>query len=114
MLEEECHRNHAFTLFHAGEMPELAFGRVEAERAGTGGDLWAISVEVENERLIPTRTRRARDKKIGRNDLLTCEPSRGQVVLSGSLGRWWDTAITRSATSRVGCSCRAACRVTGG
>ena len=34
MLEEECHRNFAFTMYHAGEMPLLEWGRVEVKRLG--------------------------------------------------------------------------------
>jgi hypothetical protein len=92
MLEEEAHRNFAFTMFHGGEMPKLAFDRTKVERLG--GRLWSVTVEVRNEKIIPTRTARARQAGIGASDLLICEPARGvDVVASGKLASWWDTTL---------------------
>ncbi|HMS16982.1 MAG TPA: M14 family metallopeptidase, partial [Planctomycetota bacterium] len=48
MLEEECHRNFAFTMFHAGEMPELFIPWHEVKRLGD--TLWQITLEIENKR----------------------------------------------------------------
>lgn len=92
MLEEECHRNFAFTMFHADHMPLLSFERVEAARAGDG--LWTVTVQVRNDRLIPTRTGVQAQRRIGVNDLLTCEPTGGgRVAASGSMNTWRDTRI---------------------
>lgn len=93
MLEDECHRNFAFTMYHAGEMAALSFERVEVARVTAGADLWQVTVEVRNEGIIPSRTGRQAEKRIGRDDLLTCTPSAGEVAASGSIARWWDTAI---------------------
>lgn len=89
MLEEECHRNFAFTMFHASHMPLLSFNRVEAK--DLGGGLWQVTAEIRNEKLIPTRLAVARTRGIGANDILTCEPSGGTVVTSGSIRQWIDT-----------------------
>lgn len=89
MLEEDCHRNFAFSAFHAGQMPELAFDRTKVKQLGEG--LWSVTVEVRNEKIIPSRTARARTAGIGRADLLTLEGA--TVVTSGSLEDWWDTTI---------------------
>lgn len=99
MLEEEAHRNFAFTVYHAGEMPKLAFDRTEAKRLS--GDLWQVTVEIRNERIIPTRTGRMRTAGIGRADLLTLEGA--EVVTSGSVGSWSDHDIreTRFEPARV-------------
>ncbi len=92
MLEEECHRNFAFTMFHADHMPLLAFERVETARAGDG--LWTVTVQVRNDRLIPSRTAIQAQRRIGTNDLLTCEPlAGGRVAASGSMNTWRDTRI---------------------
>ncbi|GIK19556.1 MAG: peptidase M14 [Leptolyngbya sp. PLA2] len=92
MLEEECHRNFAFTMFHADQMPLLAFERVETARAGDG--LWTVTVQVRNDRLIPTRTAVQAQRRIGTNDLLTCEPlGGGRVAASGSMNSWRDTRV---------------------
>mgnify|MGYP003646431809 CR=1 FL=1 len=95
----EAHRNFAFTAFHAGEMPKLAFDRTRVERLGDR--LWSVTVEIRNEKIIPTRTARARTAGIGRADLLTLEG--GAVLTSGSLGDWWDTSVreTRHEPARV-------------
>lgn len=99
MLEEEAHRNFAFTVYHAGEMPKLSFDRTEAKRLS--GDLWQVTVEVRNERIIPTRTARMRTAGIGRADLLTLEGA--EVVTSGSVGSWSDHDMreTRFEPARV-------------
>ncbi len=99
MLEEDCHRNFAFTMLHASQMPRVAFGRVEVERVG--GGLWSVTAEVRNEALIPTRTAVAAQRGIGANDLL--ELSGAEVVASGSLSDWRDTTIdeTRFEPDRV-------------
>ena len=81
MLEEECHRNFAFTAFHAGEMPLLRFEKIEA--TPLGGDLWQIDVAVGNDRLIPSRTARAAEKAIGVPDRLSL--SGVEVVAAGPM-----------------------------
>jgi hypothetical protein len=54
MLEEELHRNMAFTLFHAEQLPLLRFGESEVEALGEG--LVRVRLPLENAGLIPTRT----------------------------------------------------------
>ncbi len=81
MLEEEAHRNFAFSMFHAGEMPVLAFTRTEAVEVSPG--LTRITVEVANSKLVPTRLRVAQDRGIGTPDLLTCETEGGAHVVAG-------------------------------
>jgi hypothetical protein len=83
MLEEECHRNFAFTLYHAGQMPLVRFGEVKAEAIEIGPGLFQVDVEVANDRLIPTRTERAASKGIGQPDRLTLTGA--DVVASGFL-----------------------------
>ncbi len=99
MLEEDCHRNFAFTMLHASQMPRVAFGRVEVQRLG--GRLWSVTTEVRNETIIPTRTAVAAQRGIGANDLL--ELTGAGVVASGSLDSWRDTTIdeTRFEPGRV-------------
>lgn len=92
LLEEECHRNFAFTMVHAGAMPELKVRRTAAARVRTG--LWSVSVEIENEELIPTRSGYAAQKKIGSPDLLLClPPAGGAVVAGGPLDRFDDKQL---------------------
>ena len=88
MLEEECHRNFAFTMFHASHMPLVSFERIEVKQLD--GNLWQVTVEIENEKLIPSRLAVARLRGIGTNDIVTCEPSAGKVITSGTLSSWID------------------------
>lgn len=89
MLEEEAHRNFAFTMLHADSMPVVEFGRFEVSQAGTG--VWSVTVEVRNNKIIPTRTGVARARSIGTNDLLTATPGEGvKVVSAGRVGSWQD------------------------
>lgn len=86
MLEEECHRNFAFTMFHADQTPELSLLRSKAEK--TAGGLWSVQIEITNNRLIPTRSEHSRIKGIGASDLLTVEG--GKVAAAFRLSSWTD------------------------
>lgn len=88
MLEEEAHRNFAFTMLHGGEMPKIRFDRTSVRRLGDR--LWEVTVEIRNDKLIPTRTARASTAGIGAADLLTLEGDGVSVVASGKLDSWWD------------------------
>ncbi len=89
MLEEGCHRNFAFTMFHAANMPEIEFKWVGMKRLDSS--LWEITVEIENTRLIPTRMDLAASKDIGLPDLLTLDgPS---VIISGTLSDRFDRTL---------------------
>jgi hypothetical protein len=85
MLEEECHRNAAFVLFHAHHMPLLSFGEVETEEAGDG--LWRIYAAVRNERAIPSMTAWAAQNDLHRPDVVTVEGA--EVVASGTVRDRW-------------------------
>jgi hypothetical protein len=91
MLEEECHRNFAFTMFHAENMPVLDFEWAEAKNLG--GDLWQITCEVGNSKIIPTRTAWAASQKIGMPDTLTLTGEGVTVVASGTLSDRLDRTI---------------------
>ena len=92
MLEEEAHRNFAFTMLHGGEMPKIRFDRTNVRRVSDR--LWEVTVEVRNDKLIPTRTARARTAGIGAADLLTLRGNRGATVIaSGKLDGWWDKTV---------------------
>jgi hypothetical protein len=92
MIEEECHRNFAFTMYHADQMPLLSFGRTDIADLGNG--LWSVTFEVRNEKVIPTRLVVAQQKQIGRNDILTVgaegDAAGPRVIASGRVGGWFD------------------------
>jgi len=84
MLEEGCHRNFAFTMHHADQMPQVAWGLVQVKSMGP--DLWELTVEVRNDKIIPTIMAQARSKRIGARDVMTCRTDpRAEVVASGTV-----------------------------
>lgn len=54
MLQEECHRNMAFTLYHAHQMPLLKIQSVSIKPLGN--DLHEVTAIVENQRWTPTHS----------------------------------------------------------
>ena len=54
MLEEECHRNMAFTLFHAESMPQVEIQEVKSRKLPNG--LREITAVFLNQKIIPTRS----------------------------------------------------------
>ncbi len=97
MLEELCHRNFAFTMFHADHMPKLAFTHTRVRKLAPG--TWEITVEIQNEKAIPTISALAAEKNIGARDqvkLLSIAgaPDAGlrlpdtRVLASGRPGSW--------------------------
>ena len=89
MMEEELHRNFAFTMYHADQMPLLRFESVEAK--SLPGGLWEVTASVANDRLIPTRTVRAATAGIGIDDVLVLQGA--DVVSSGTLAKRRDRAM---------------------
>lgn len=83
MLEEEAHRNFAFTAFHAEQMPLLRFQSILIKQMSDS--LWMITIEIANDRRIPTRTVRAEKKHIGMPDRLTVDGANITVVSAGSM-----------------------------
>jgi hypothetical protein len=81
LLEEECHRNMAFTLYHAAQMPRLAIKEVKTEPLGDG--LYKIWVEIENSRLIPTRTQQDASNYISPPDIVTLAGPGVKVLSAG-------------------------------
>jgi hypothetical protein len=81
LLEEECHRNMAFTLYHAGQMPRLSLGEVEVTRLDDG--LFKFWVTIENVGLIPTRTGQDARNQISPPDVVTLNGRDITVLSSG-------------------------------
>jgi hypothetical protein len=90
LLEEELHRNMAFTLYHAGTMPLLRIGGVTAEPLGHG--LFKVWATIENQRLIPTRTAHDVAHHISPPDVVSI---RGDNVKAVSGGRVTDRFFKR-------------------
>lgn len=83
LLEELCHRNTAFVLYHADQMPLLEWGEVEVE--GLGDRLYQVTASVENARVIPTRSAQARRRDIGLPDRFSIAGDGIEVLGGGRL-----------------------------
>ena len=81
LLEEECHRNMASTLYHADQMPRLRISDVKTERVADG--LHKIWVTIENQRLIPTRTAQDTSNQISPPDVVTLSGPDVKVISAG-------------------------------
>jgi hypothetical protein len=81
MNEELCHRNMAFTLYHASQMPRLRIAEVRAEPLGNA--VYEIWVTVENSRLIPSRTEQEVINHISPPDILTLVGPAVKVLAAG-------------------------------
>lgn len=95
MLEELCHRNFAFTMYHAEQMPKLSFSRHRVK--GLEAGVWEITVEVANEAAIPSISGLAAAKKIGARDQITLGPAADSgvtVLTSGTVDSWFDRSMT--------------------
>lgn len=54
LLEEECHRNMAFTIYHAEQLPVLSIPAASVRKTAEG--LWETTATIQNERATPTRS----------------------------------------------------------
>ena len=90
MLEEELHRNMAFTFYHAFHMPKLSVNNVTEKSLGSG--LTEITAYIKNDRLIPTHASQDLKYNITRPDYISIK---GANVVSGMLVTDEDFGITQ-------------------
>jgi hypothetical protein len=81
MNEELCHRNMAFSLYQADEMPLMKAGERTVE--ALGGGVHRVRVELTNTRLTPTILTKAAENNIVRPDLLTVSGQDLEVLSAG-------------------------------
>ncbi|MDH4196766.1 MAG: M14 family metallopeptidase [Candidatus Aminicenantes bacterium] len=78
MNEELCHRNMAFTLYQADEMPLIQLEAAEVQKLG--GDVYRVFVDVANPRVAPTIMAKAAQTNVVRPDLLLVEGANVEVL----------------------------------
>jgi len=81
MNEELCHRNMAFSLYQADEMPLIRMTGTEVEKVG--GDVYRVFVDIANPRIAPTIMARAVQNGVVRPDLLLID-GKGLEVIAAS------------------------------
>ena len=90
MLEEEGHRNMAFTLFHAYHLPKLEI--LDIKKKALAGGLLEVTATVVNNRAIPTHSAHDIKFKIERPDYIGIK---GGQVLAGMIVDNEDLNLTR-------------------
>ena len=71
MNEELCHRNMAFTLYQADEMPKMEMGEHSVKTIS--GNVKRIWVDLTNPKVAPTITAKAAQNNVVRPDLLVLD-----------------------------------------
>jgi len=87
LLEEEGHRNMAFTMLHAYHMPKIEIVEIKS-RALTNG-LTEVTATIQNQRAIPTHSAHDIRFKIERPDYITLKNAQvvaGMIVENDDLG----------------------------
>jgi len=90
LIEEEAHRNMAFTLLHADEMPLVSIASAVAKPLGD--ELVEITVAVENPKITPTHSAADIAHKITRPDIVELSADNLQVVT----GMWSSESLFRN------------------
>ncbi len=80
LLEELCHRNAAFVIYHADQMPRVTWHDLKIDRLGP--KTFAVTATVRNTRAIPSRAAQAARRKLGLPDTLSIA-GEGIEVLAG-------------------------------
>jgi hypothetical protein len=80
LLEEECHRNMAFTLHHAWHLPTIRIHSIETKSLGNG--LTEVVANIVNDRSIPSRLAVDVRNNITRPDWVSLK---GGTVISGGI-----------------------------
>jgi hypothetical protein len=78
LLEEECHRNMAFTLYHADQMPQVAVQSIEVKPSS--GGLVEVTAVVANCKMTPTHAAVDRKHRITPPDVVAIEGKQVEVV----------------------------------
>ena len=78
LLEEECHRNMAFTLYHADQLPLVEVQSVEV--SDLGGGLLEVTAVIANRRPMPSRLSIDVQNAITRPDIVSLEGTGFSVV----------------------------------
>lgn len=82
-LAETCHRNAAFCLYHADQLPRLTFDEMKVNTLEN--DLYQIDVTIENTRVTPTISFQARQNKLHRADCFRIEGKNAELLAAGLL-----------------------------
>ncbi|WP_425394927.1 M14 family metallopeptidase [Aeoliella sp.] len=78
LLEEECHRNMAFTMWHADQMPKVEIDEVVVRSVDDG--LFEVTATLMNRKLTPTRSAFNIEHKVTPPDIASIAGERAKVI----------------------------------
>ena len=82
-LPDTCHRNAAFCLYHADQLPRLSFDEVKVTKQGK--ELYQVDVAIANSRVTPTISFIAQQKKLHRGDRFEVDGKNVKLLAAGRL-----------------------------
>jgi hypothetical protein len=94
MNEELCHRNMAWTLYQADEMPKVAFGPAKVEKLGDG--IFRVWVDVTNPKVTPTILAKAAMNNVVPPDLLTVDGKAVEILSASWVTDKWRPAVAQA------------------
>ena len=83
MLEDLCHRNAAFVIYHADQMPRIVLDELKVHKLADG--VYTVTVALKNTRSIPTIAQQAVRHQIGLPDRLSLCGDDLSVAVGGPL-----------------------------
>ncbi len=95
MSEELSHRNMAFTLYQADQMPKMQIHKPVVEKVAE--DVYRVRVDLENDRVAPTITQRAAENNVVDPDLLLVSGRNVEVISAG----WVSSKFRPDATQLI-------------
>ena len=93
-LAETCHRNAAFCLFHADQLPRLAIDSANVRK--TGNNIYEISLKLSNSRVTPSMSSEASRKRLHRQDIVKLDGHDVELLAAG-----WLTDPYRNRTAAI-------------
>jgi hypothetical protein len=94
MNEELCHRNMAFTLYQAEELPQVKLGEAKVERLGDG--VYKVRLDVSNAKVAPTILAKAATNNVVRPDLVMVEGKGVQVISASWVPDKWRPGVAQN------------------
>jgi hypothetical protein len=94
MNEELCHRNMAWTLYQADEMPRVELGETKVEKLGD--NVFKVWVDLSNPKVAPTVLAKAATNNVVPPDLLTFDGAGIEVLSASWVADKWRPAVAQS------------------
>ena len=91
MNEELCHRNMAFSLYQANEMPRMSMGETKVEKIADG--VFKVRLDLVNKKVTPTILAKAAQNNVVHPDLLTIDGPGLEVLSAGWVPNKWRPGV---------------------